>query len=153
MLAAIAVVVLLTDCSSETTGGGDEVGRLTWSTDLPKALEQAKAEKRAVLMDFTGSDWCPPCKVLHKKVLTAKEFEDYAETNLVLVLVDFPQRKPQTEELKKANAELHEKFEIEGFPTLVLVDADGKVLKKYLGYDGAKPGEVVEDLEKARKGG
>jgi len=152
MMLAFAVLVSFADCSSETTGGGNEVGRLTWSTDLPKALGQAKAEKKDVLLDFTGSDWCPPCKELHKKVLVSKEFEDYAETNLVLVLVDFPNSKPQTEELKKANAALHEKFEVEGFPTLVLLDADGKVLKKYLGYDGAKPAEIIEGIEKARKG-
>src|SRR5947209_4624292 len=66
-----------------------------WLTDLPKALGKAKAEKKLVLMDFTGSDWCPPCKALHKNVLSSKEFEGYAQTNLVLVLVDFPRSKPQ----------------------------------------------------------
>ena len=106
MLLAFAVLVSLTDCSSEKPGGGDEVGRLAWSTDLPKAMEQAKAEKKAVLLDFTGSDWCPPCKELHKKVLVSKEFEDYAETKLVLVVVDFPKSKPQSDELKKANEAL-----------------------------------------------
>ena len=40
-----------------------------WITDVPKAMEQAKSQKKLVLLDFTGSDWCPPCKNLHKTVL------------------------------------------------------------------------------------
>jgi len=152
MLLAFAVLVSLTDCSSEATRGGDEVGRLTWSTDLPKAMEQAKAEKKAVLLDFTGSDWCPPCKELHKKVLVSRGFEDYAETNLVLVVVDFPQRKPQTEELQKANQALAEKFDVGSFPTLILLDADGKVLRKSLDDSTRNTAELISELEKARKG-
>ena len=59
-----------------------------WLTDLPKAQAQAKADHKVVFMDFTGSDWCPPCKALHKNILSTPEFEAYAKTNLVLVLVD-----------------------------------------------------------------
>jgi len=150
VLAACAMVGWFAGCSAE--GAGDETGRLTWSTDLPKALQQAKAEKKDVLLDFTGSDWCPPCKALHKNVLVSKEFEDYAEKNLVLVVLDFPNSKPQSDDLKKANAALSEKFGIEGYPTLILLDADGKQLKKDVGYSGAKPAEIIEGVEKARKG-
>src|SRR5258708_34422983 len=104
-----------------------------WLTDLAKAQAQAQAEKKLVFMDFTGSDWCPPCKALHKNVLVSKEFEDYAEKNLVLVLLDFPNSKPQSDELKKANAALSENFGIEGYPTLSWLDAHGRQLKKDVG--------------------
>ena len=149
MLAACALIGWFACCSAE--GAGDETGRLTWSTDLPKALAQAKAEKKAVLMDFTGSDWCPPCKALHKNVLVSKEFEDYAEKNLILVVVDFPKSKPQTEELKKANEQLQEKFKVEGFPTIIVLDGDGKQLSKTVGYDGEKPKEFIAKLEALKK--
>jgi thioredoxin-related protein len=122
-----------------------------WMTDLPKAEAKAKAEKKLVLMDFTGSDWCPPCKALHKNVLTSPEFEAYAKTNLVLVEVDFPRNKTQTEELKKANQELSEKFNIEGYPTVIVVDGDGRELSKTVGYSGEKPKEFIAGLEKAKK--
>jgi thiol:disulfide interchange protein len=97
MVAACGLIGLFAGCSAE--GAGDETGRLTWSTDLPKALEQAKAEKKAVLMDFTGSDWCPPCKALHKNVLVSKEFEDYAEKNRVIA--GFSEQQPQSDKSKK----------------------------------------------------
>jgi len=68
------------------------------------------------------------------------------------VVLDFPNSKPQSDDLKKANAALSEKFGIEGYPTLILLDADGKQLKKDVGYSGAKPAEIIEGIEKARKG-
>jgi thiol:disulfide interchange protein len=42
-----------------------------WLTDLSKAQAKAKTEKKLVLMDFNGSDWCPPCKALRKNVLSS----------------------------------------------------------------------------------
>lgn len=122
-----------------------------WLTDLPKAIAQAKADKKMVLMDFTGSDWCPPCKALHKNVLTSKTFEDYAKTNLVLVVVDFPHSTAQTEELKKANKELAEKYSIEGFPTLIVLDGEGHQLSKDVGYGGEEPKQIIAKIEKLKK--
>ena len=82
----------LIDCLAGCAGWRCNCSAAEWLTDLPKALDKAKAENKMVLMDFTGSDWCPPCKALHKTVLTSPEFEAYAQTNLVLVEVDFPNR-------------------------------------------------------------
>jgi protein disulfide-isomerase len=79
------------------------------------------------------------------------EFEAYAKENLVLVVVDFPNSKPQTDELKAANKKLAEKFEIEGYPTVIVLDADGKKLSKDVGYGGEKPKEFIAKLEKVKK--
>ena len=64
----------------------------TWLTDLAKAQAKAKEEKKLVLMDFTGSDWCPPCQALHKNVLTSKEFVDFAERQSCPAGGGFPPR-------------------------------------------------------------
>ena len=122
-----------------------------WHTDLPKALEQAKVEKKMVLMDFTGSDWCPPCKNLHKTVLTSEDFSKFAKDNLVLVELDFPKSVPQTPELKAANTELSKKFGIRGYPTIIMLDADGKELFRKVGYSGTPAKEYVAELAKAKK--
>lgn len=121
-----------------------------WQTDFSKAQAQAKSEKKMVLMDFNGSDWCPPCKALRKTVLNSQEFKDFAKDNLVLVDVDFPHQKQQTEELKKANKALAEKFSIEGYPTVIVLSPDGKELKKMVGYDGQSAKEFVADLQKLK---
>jgi protein disulfide-isomerase len=124
----------------------------TWLTDLPKAQAKAKAEKKMVLVDFTGSDWCPPCKALHKNVLSSPEFLSYAKDNLVLVEIDFPNTKPQSAELKKTNKELARKHEIKGYPTVIDFDSDGKELLKDVGYDGkGKAADFVTKLKGLKK--
>jgi len=97
-----------------------------WLTDLPKAQAQAKKENKLVMLDFTGSDFCVQCKILKKKVFDTKEFATYASTNLVLVEVDFPEKKKLPDEQKKANDALAEVYKIEGYPTIVVLDKEGK---------------------------
>lgn len=118
-----------------------------WMTDLNAALAKAKQEKKIVLMDFTGSDWCPPCKKLRSTVLDSTVFKEYAAENLVLVEVDFPRSKPQSKELKAANEKLQAKYKIEGFPTIILLDADGKQLSSEVGYGGTSPKEYIKKIE------
>ena len=124
-----------------------------WLTDLSKAQVKAKAEKKMVLMDFNGSDWCPPCKALRKNVLTSKAFVDFAKDNLVLVDVDFPHQKQQSEELKKANEELSKKYNVEGFPTVIVLSSGGKELTKKVGYDGQNAKDFIAELQKLKNEG
>ena len=62
---------------------------LNWSTDLPKAQAQAKAENKMVLLDFTGSDWCGWCMKFDKETLSTDKFADYAKAHLELVVGGF----------------------------------------------------------------
>lgn len=124
-----------------------------WLTDAAKAQQKAKQEKKLVLMDFNGSDWCPPCKALRKNVLSSPEFIEYAKKNLVLLDVDFPKQKAQSEETKKANQALAEKYKVEGFPTVILLNADGKELKKSVGYGGQDAKDFIAELDKAKSKG
>ena len=122
-----------------------------WLTDAAKAQAQAKSEKKLVLMDFTGSDWCPPCKALTKNVFSKPEFAAYAKTNLVLVEVDFPNSKPQSAELKKSNEALQAKFKIDSYPTVIVLDAEGKQVLRESGYGGGSVKEYIAKLEKLKK--
>lgn len=122
-----------------------------WLTDFEKAKTKAKSENKMILMDFTGSDWCPPCKALHKNVLATEEFAEYAKKNLVLVEVDFPRTKSQSAELKKANKALAQKFGIEAYPTIVVLDSNGKQLSKKAGYGGEKTKDFIAKIEALKK--
>lgn len=119
---------------------------LTWLTDLPKAKAQAKAEGKLVLLDFTGSDFCPPCIRLAKEVFPTKEFSDYAKQHLVLVEVDFPAKKKQAPELKAANEALQKEFKVDGYPTLIVLTPEGKKLGE-LSFD-ADAKQLVAELKK-----
>lgn len=128
---------------------GVSAAELPWMTDLPKAEAKAKKENKLVMMDFTGSDWCIWCKKLDKEVFSTPEFIQYAEKNLVPVQVDFPRAKPQSQELKKANQELQKKYKIEGYPTVIVLDQNGKKVGE-LGYEEGGPKPFIAKLEKLK---
>jgi len=120
---------------------------LNWGTDLPKALAQAKADKKMVLLDFTGSDWCGWCIKFDKDTLSKDKFADYAKSHLELVVVDFPNKKPQSDALKATNKALGEKYGVDGYPTFVVLNADGKEIGRQVGYAPGGPDAFIAKLE------
>lgn len=118
-----------------------------WMTDLPAAIQLAKKENKHVFVDFTGSDWCPPCKALHRNVLTKQAFLDYAKNNLVLVVLDFPRNRLQPDSLKRANQALSQKYRVGGFPTVMLMDGNEKILHRESGYSGNSAADYVANLK------
>ena len=122
-------------------------GASTWLTDLNKAQSQARSEKKALLVNFTGSDWCGWCIRLQREVFSKAEFDGYARKNLVLVEVDFPQRKAQSEAQRRANMALAQRFSVEGYPTLVVLDNSGKELGR-LGYESGGPKAFLAKLSR-----
>jgi protein disulfide-isomerase len=122
-----------------------------WSTDLKKAQEEAKANHKLLLLDFTGSDWCGYCFQLDKAILSQQQFKDYANKNLVLVEIDFPRRKAQSVEVQRQNQALAEHYQIEGFPTLVVLDGDGKTVWRYEGLYTGSIAAFLAELDKIKK--
>ena len=118
-----------------------------WSTDLPAAQAQARKDTKLVLVNFTGSDWCSWCKKLQKEVFGTKEFQAYAKEKLVLVEIDFPNGKKQTDALKKANEALQEKYKAEGFPTIVVLNGEGKEVWRQVGYMPGGPAAWISKLK------
>src|SRR5207247_1592160 len=115
-----------------------------WLTDLPAAQATAKAENKVVLLDFTGSDWCRWCIRLRNEVFSKPEFDAYANENLVLVEVDFPRQKSQSAALKQANRALANRFHIEGYPKVVVLNADGHLLGT-LNYQPGGPQPFISE--------
>jgi protein disulfide-isomerase len=124
----------------------------TWLTDYKKAQEEAKTSKKLLLLNFTGSDWCGWCIKLDKEVFSKSEFKDYASKNLVLLTIDFPRAKQLPLDVRKQNEGLASQYQVQGFPTIVVLNGDGQKVWEYPGYfpDGAAA--FIAQLEKARKG-
>lgn len=119
-----------------------------WLIDAQKAKEQASKDGKALLMDFTGSDWCPPCKKLKSEVFDSAEFKEFAAKNLVLLEVDFPKdKKKLSAETKKQNDKLQEQYNISAYPTVIIFDKDGKELGRESGYGGQSAKEYIKKLE------
>jgi protein disulfide-isomerase len=128
-----------------------------WLNDYKKAQQEAKAGNKLLLLDFTGSDWCGYCIQLDKEVFSQSNFKEYASKNLVLLELDFPRPggarwQAQAAELKKQNQDLAQQYQVQGFPTLVVLNGDGQKLWQFDGYfpDGTEA--LIAQLEKLRKG-
>ena len=122
-----------------------------WLTSYEQAQKEAQANHKLLLMDFTGSDWCGWCIMLDKEVFSKPEFKEYASKNLVLLELDFPKSKQMPPETAAQNERLMMKFGIQGFPTVVIFDSEGKPLGA-LGYEQGGPQAFIARLEKLRKG-
>lgn len=121
-----------------------------WLTDFAKARAAAKAEDKLLLINFTGSDWCVWCRVLQEEVFSQPKFEEYAKKNLVLMTVDFPRAKPLSAEVRIQNQTLAQKFEIRGFPSIVILNGDGKQVG-LLGYVRGGPDAFISELKQIPK--
>ena len=117
-----------------------------WTTDLDKAFEQAKAEKKSVLVEFTGSDWCPPCIAMRKNVFSKKDFVDEASKKYILVELDFPKGDAA---VKEKNEPFAEKYKIEGFPTVILFTPEGKEFTRFYASEFPKAAVFLTHLDKS----
>jgi len=136
------------DTDTTPPASAEPTSELAWGTDLPAALNQARSEKKRVLLDFTGSDWCPWCIKFDREVLSTDKFAAYARDKLVLVLLDFPRTKPQSATLKQANEALAKQFGVKGYPTYVLLNNSGKELGRQVGYAEGGPDAFIAELER-----
>ncbi len=115
-----------------------------WTESYDGALAQAKSEKKLVLADFTGSDWCHYCVQLRREVLNQPEFTKWATSHVVLLEVDYPRLKRQSADVRAQNDRLKEQFAVEGYPTVVVMNSEGKEVGRVVGYDGER--EWAEEL-------
>ena len=138
--AMILAAVLLCGCGQKAVAA-DSSG--IWKTDYDAALKQAAAENKYVLVDFSGSDWCGWCMKLDREVFSQKEFIDYAKANLICVLLDFPRGKELPKAQKDANQALLDRYQVQGFPTVLILNPQGKLVKQ----TGYQPGGSVNYVE------
>ncbi len=156
LLLLVALGWSLSACDrKETTTAPTEAPKtaaLPWLHDFEAAKTQARAQNRLLMILFTGSDWCPPCKMMERDILAQPAFADYAMKNLVLLEVDFPHQIEQTAELKVANRALAEKYQIEGVPTVMVLNPAGETVGR-LGYMAGGAAAFIGELEPLRGGG
>jgi len=128
MKALLRCLAALAASATMTFAGGEG-----WLSDWEAAKARAKAENKPILINLIGSDWCGWCIKIEKDVFSQAAFKDYATANLVLMEVDFPRQKQLPAALRKQNAALKKSYLNGGYPTVYLLDAEGKKLSDDLG--------------------
>lgn len=126
-----------------------------WGVWYEQAVEESRETGKPILANFTGSDWCPPCIAQEKEVFSKEAFQEWAEENVVLLELDFPRRAQQSEKLREQNQRLKQQHEISGFPTVMVLTAEGEEVARYGGYRGGMGLEkwlerTEPDVEEAR---
>ncbi|MDQ2658820.1 MAG: thioredoxin family protein [Verrucomicrobiota bacterium] len=142
LLCLAALGALLTVSSASAKPG--------WLTDFKQAQAEAKANHKLLLVDFTGSDWCGWCIRLDREVFSKPEFQDYAKKNLVLLEVDFPRGKELSAEQRLQNEQLAQLHGIQGLPTIIVFDGEGKKVGT-LGYMPGGPQAFISQLDQLPK--
>ncbi|MGC6488991.1 MAG: thioredoxin family protein [Planctomycetota bacterium] len=126
-----------------------------WIQDFAAAKARAKAEKKDLLVDFTGSDWCGWCIKLDNEVFSKEAFRAEAPKHFVLVKLDYPRDKSiLTEEIIKQNEALQATYAIQGFPTILLMTDEGRVYGQ-TGYQEGGPepyNTLLADMKKKGAG-
>ena len=130
---ACAAILLMT---------GHLIGEEVWQTDFAQAAKRAIDEDKDLLLLFTGSDWCPPCKKLEDEILSKQDFIDEAQRLFVFVILDFPKEKKLPAALAQQNKKLASRYGVEGYPTVIAVDKK----ERPFGITGYRDGGVEEYL-------
>lgn len=121
-----------------------------WSSDFAASQKEAAETKKDLLIDFTGSDWCGWCIKLKEEVFSHDEFKAGVKDQFVLVELDYPSDKSKlSKATSKQNEELGEKYQVRGYPTILLTDAEGRPFAK-TGYRPGGPEAYVKHLEELR---
>lgn len=139
----VLFIFLFTACNNGQSASADG---LNWEDNLETAIQQAKTENKAVLVNFTGSDWCIWCKRLSSEVFQQKAFQKYADESLVLVKLDFPRNIEQSAETQNYNRNLAQKYGIQGFPTILIFNSQGKMVAQ-TGYQPGGPDKYIEHIK------
>ncbi len=125
-----------------------EAQKKAWLISIEEGVKQAKAEKKLVMIEFTGSDWCPPCMMMAKKVFGKSAFLKGVKKDYVIVKLDMPNSNP---DLKKANEELLRKYKVRGIPTVLLFDAEGKEFSRFVASQHRTVKDFLKKLETAKR--
>ncbi len=121
----------------------------SWETDYERAFERALLEDKPLLLFFTGSDWCVWCHKLDLEVFGVAVFADGIDRFAVPVLLDFPQRRRLPPAQAKINRVLRDRWKVEAFPTVLLVDSQtGSLLWRH-SYLAIEASAYLEAIEKA----
>jgi uncharacterized protein YyaL (SSP411 family) len=139
----LAAVTLLLSLAIALPAGATPKG---WTDNMEAVMAQARAEKKDLLVNFSGSDWCGWCIRLANEVFSKKEFTDEAPKTFVLVELDFPRDKSKvTPQTQRQNQKWQQKLGVRGFPSIFLLDAAGRPYAK-TGYRRGGPKPYIAHL-------
>ncbi len=112
---------------------------------LEEAQEMTKKEPRKIFIDIYTS-WCGPCKLMDRTTFVDERVTEYVKGKFYAVKLNAESTRITTFKGQKiTEKELAKSFEVQGYPTILLLNADLELLQANLGY--LKPGPFRKLLE------
>jgi len=150
----LKTVLLILSFFLATTVFSQQPATLEWSTNYDDILNQAKLQKKPVLLFFHGSDWCPPCIKMQKEVFYNMDFIDFASEKILFLNVDFPYKNKLSDNQLKHNNQLKKKFGLpdeftQGYPQVIIINQNAKVLYQEKGYNSEGTAKLIGVINKA----
>jgi thioredoxin-related protein len=124
---------------------------IDWQTNYAEARQEASKEGKPMVLFFTGSDWCPWCIKIHKEVLSKSDFADRVADKFIFVEIDRPMKTKLPEAQQRQNQELIQQYKVKAFPTVLVVNDQGKVIAEpqYTGKE--TPSQYADQLLKSSR--
>ena len=133
-----AILTLALTATSLLAGDG-------WMTNIDAAKKLSVKENKPLFVEFTGSDWCPPCMMMEKNVFSKDAFKSGAEKDFILVKIDIPN---SDKKLKEKNQKVLEEYNVSGVPTVVLFDAKGDEFSRFTASEFSSVDKMLDELSR-----
>jgi protein disulfide-isomerase len=133
--------------NTEVQAANSKEAKVVWYQDWAHAKKQAARLNRPLFILFTGSDWCKWCVKLEKEVLDQPAFAAATADQYVFMLVDRPRKKKLPERVEEQNGLLCDRFQIDGYPTVLIVLPDeAETVIGEVGYDAGGVAGFLKEL-------
>ena len=115
------------ETTAQTTAKAADKTEFTWYRDWDEGMAAAKKEKKPVVVDFYA-DWCGYCKKMDKETFAAPAVKARLAQNWIGIKINGEDKKAQAtwENKKFSHRGLMLNFGVNGFPTLIFFDKNGK---------------------------
>ena len=127
-LVLMGIIAIIFMGTADIASAQEETGIYAWETNLDEALSQAKEQDKLVFLYFAGTDWCPWCMRFDREILDTGPFRRFAKSNFIPTLIDFPRTYEIPEEQQAYNQALAHEYGVTGFPTVLIINAEGEVI-------------------------
>ncbi len=105
---------------------------------LNEAIGQAKRENKVIYADMSAR-WCRPCKMMKQTTFVDPDVVEYMNRNFVSIYFECDTDGAMSEEYR-------ERYSASAFPTHLIIDSEGGLLHKFVGY--MKPATFLDELRK-----
>ena len=123
----------------------EEPDSAVWQVMPRQAFAMAQRQQRPLVLLFTAQ-WNANCLSLSEEVCTTRSFNDFARDELVICFLDYPQN---ISDAPRSMREVKEKFRVSGYPTVLIFDPEGNVVREINGYRKGKPVDYFSRLKAA----